>query len=193
MNQASEELLKSNLEEGETILWTGRADAAKPISTTNRGMCLASLIVSSVIAVFFISKMILSAAQSGGSISIAFILLVLGAAALLPGGVIGDGFRARKLSYAATDRRLIIISKSNFNSMFYRCIHDAAFMRDSDGKVSLLCGKTALASKPWRWRDLATRNGSFLNEKGVCDAFILYAVDDADGLKKAVSGRLTAV
>ena len=99
---------------------------------------LASLIVSSVIAVFFISKMILSAAQSGGSISIAFILLVLGAAALLPGGVIGNGFRARKLSYAATDRRLIIISKSNFNSMFYRCIHDAAFMRDSDGKVSLL-------------------------------------------------------
>ena len=192
MEQHSKELVKSILEDGEKVIWEGKADAGKPIVPSNLGYFIANLTVAGLIALFVIVQSILSGSRSGTGVSIMPILAILAVAAVAPGGVIADGYRVRRLCYAATNRRLISVNKENVNYAFYRTIRDAAFMTDSEGKTSLLCGKTALKAQPWKWKDIATRNCGILNDKGDCDAFILYAVNDVDGLKKAFNENLDA-
>ena len=192
MEEKTEELLRSKLEDGETVLWTGKAVPGKILSPAYRQDFLLKLLISGGIGLFFVIQCIKSAVEAGEPLKIGPVLVIIGVAAVAPCAVLADGKRAGRLRYAATDRRLITLNLDNFNCVFYKTIHDAAFRKDSDGKTSLLCGKSAVLSSPSKWRDIATRNCPFLSEKGVCEAFALYAVDDAEGLKKAVGNKLSA-
>lgn len=190
MEEKTEELLRSKLEDGETVLWTGKAVPGKILSPVYRQDFLLKLVISGGIGLFFVIQCILSAVEAGEPLKIGPVLVIIGVAAVAPCAVLADGKRAGRLRYAATDRRLISLNGDNVNSVPYSSIHEAALKQDSDGNTSLLCGKTGVTLKEGRWRDIATLNCTSVSGNRECDRFVLYSIDDVDGLKAAVGGQL---
>lgn len=190
MEAKTEELLRSKLEDGETVLWTGKAVPGKILSPAYRQDFLLKLLISGGIGLFFVIQCIKSAVEAGEPLKIGPVLVIIGVAAIAPCAVLADGMRAGRLRYAATDRRLISLNGDNVNSVPYSSIHEAVLKQDSDGNTSLLCGKTGVTLKEGRWRDIATLNCTSVSANRECDRFVLYSVDDVDGLKAAVNGQL---
>lgn len=125
----------------------------------------------------------------GLRVSVIVVLLVLGS--MVPLTAIADGLKVRTLEYAATDRRLLRQNGSMVYEAGYDEIGTCRFGKDPSGNTSLLCGNTAVKSKPSKWRNLALFSGTHERDADhhVTD-YVFYAVDDPEGLKKALDGKV---
>ena len=97
-----------------------------------------------------------------------------------------DASKIRKrMQYAITDKRLIILTDSD-KSVEYSAISAAKLDRDEDGHTSLLCGEDAIKAKPWK-RRAATLSGAITDDNtGMCERFVMYALPDADKVKETL-------
>lgn len=182
-----ENIIKENLENGEKLLWSGKAATDKVMDKTYSVLyCLVCLICYGCTA----ALMYMSYKATGElKLSVALVLLVVGS--ILPLSALYDGIKVRELGYAATDRRLIRVQGSEVFSADYDDIKDCGFRKDPSGNTSLLCGAKTVKSSPSLWRGLSLFTGDVERDKeNKVHNYVLYAVNDVEGLKKALSGRL---
>ncbi|MBR1456186.1 MAG: hypothetical protein IJ594_03375 [Oscillospiraceae bacterium] len=186
-----EERLREQLEEGEQLLWTGKAEPYETLDAVHKRPFTLKCVIGYLIALAVIVTYVSVARETG--IQPLLILLVLAIASIGPLNVLGDGRKLRRAVYAATDRRLIAVGE-NVRSVEYDKIAEAAFREDEAGHVSLLCGYNALKAKSAKWREITLVGHTFdEDDKSRCAAFALYAVDDANGLKKVLREKIPGV
>lgn len=182
-----ENIIKENLENGEKVLWSGKAASGKVMDKTYSWFyCLVILVSYGLTA----AMLFLSYKATGQlKLSVALIILIVGS--ILPLAALYDGIKVRELSYAATDRRLIRTLGSEVFSADYKDIGDCRFRKDPSGNISLLCGKKTVKSSPIIWRGLSLFTGEVeRDKKNRVQNYVMYAVNDAEGLKKALNGRV---
>lgn len=182
-----EDYLRDNMENGEQLLWSGGSASEKVMDNTYRIPYLLRFLISYGLAA---ALMIYAVKVTGGlRISVFLVLLVLGS--MIPLTAIADGMKVRSLGYAATSKRLIRVNGSILYSADYDDIGECRFGKDPSGNTSLLCGDKAVKSKPSKWRGLALFTGTHEKdtENHVTD-YVFYAVDDPEGLKKALNGKV---
>ena len=183
-----DELLKTSLEPGEQLLWSGQAEPFETLDVVYKKRFTIVTAVCALVAVLLIIGYIIIAREVG--VKLLFILLILALTAIAPLNVISDAGKLRKTLYAVTDRRLITVREA-VRSVAYDKIQEAALRKDEAGHTSLLCGVDALKGKPWKLRECAVLGPRFDPEDdSTCQGFVFYAVQDVDGLKKALGDRL---
>lgn len=190
MKKTKETRITDQLAPGEQLIWSGKAKEGKIMSSIYAPLYLRDILISYGITGFVAVKSILTNLSAGDPVDLTPVILMLVIGSILPLTSIGDAVKAHKLQYAATDRRLISMNGDNVNSVPYSSIHDAVLKQDRDGFTSLLCGTAGTKLKENRWRYIATLNCTSVDEKRECSRFVLYAVDDHEGLKNAVKDRL---
>lgn len=179
--------IKENLENGEKLLWCGKSASDKVMDKTySMFYCLVCLVCYGITA----ALMYMSYKATGElKLSVMLVLLVIGS--ILPLAAIYDGIKVRELGYAATDRRLIRVNGSEMFSADYNDIGECSFRKDPSGNTSLLCGAKTVRSTPLIWRGLSLFTGNVERDKdNNVHNYVMYAVNDTEGLKKALNGRL---
>lgn len=182
-----EELIRNKLENEEQLLWTGKSVSKKIFDNTNRmGYLMRILVPLAIMA----GMMYASVVKNGGIKVSAFLMLFL-LGILIPMAAVLDGLGVRDLEYAATDKRLIRKNGSQLISVNYDEIAECRFGKDKDGQTSLLCGKKAVNTSPSKWRGQALFAGNLeKDEESHVKAYTFYAVNDPDGLKQAMTGKV---
>jgi hypothetical protein len=85
----------------------------------------------------------------------------------------------------------MLVFPSEVRSVKLEAIPTAKFATDDDGLTSLLCGPDCENLAPQKFR-VSTLTGAMLNQDTmICDRFVMYAIDDPEGFKKAAKGYLT--
>lgn len=182
--------VREKLQDGEEILWTGKAEKGRIMTRLYTPVYLRNILISYGFFGFIAVICVLDNIKSGQPVDLIPPLLMLAFGSVVPLAGIADAVRAHKLQYAATDRRLFSLGREAVNSVPYVSIHEALLKQDSDGFTSLLCGSAGTRMKESRWRTYATMNNTTISEDQNCEYFILYAVNDPEGLRKALKGRL---
>lgn len=182
-----EEYIKSNLENGEKLLWSGGSTPGKIWDNTYRIPYLLRFLISYGLAI----ALMVFAVQTTGEFKLSSFIALAVIGSMIPLTAVADGLKSRTLGYAATDRRLIRVNGSMMYSASYDDIGQCSFRKDSSGNTSLLCGSKALKSNPSKWRGLALFTGEHEKDSddNVID-YVFYAVDDPDGLKTALNGKV---
>ena len=187
------EVLEAKLGEDEKILWSGSCrkdikalDAVqKPVFRHRLIIWIAVFLAATA---FYVYKA--SAVDARIKVSIPIILVFLVVCAVSPGMVSTDARKVKRLVYAATDRRLMITG-DKILEMPYERITEACVRTDPAGFESLLCGTESSTLSPDKWRYV-----SFIGdigsefEEGPCKRFVMYAVDDMEGLKTALQDKI---
>ncbi len=191
MDKRSKTQIVDKLAPGEQLIWTGKAKEGKVMSSVYTAPYLRNILISYGITGYIAVKSILTNLSAGDPVDLAPVILMLAIGSILPMTSIGDAVKAHKLQYAATDRRLISLNGDNVNSVPYSSIHEAVLKQDHDGFTSLFCGPAGTKLKENRWRYIATMNCTSVPENRECSRFVLYAVDDPEGLKNAVKDHIS--
>ena len=180
------------LQDGEELLWQGRSLITEPLNKTYRPVfvkkLIIGLIVMGILGFLYIRAALSTDAGVKPMVIIALAILCLFSAFQ----VIYSPRKLRKMIYAATDKRLMIVTPDHVIDVPYGRIHEAVFKTDADGLTSLLCGKDAVKSGPSAWRDLTAfahvdPNGEAAQS---CESFVLYGIDRPDQLKDALTDRI---
>ena len=147
------------------------------------------MLLPSVFSLPFWWVFYLAATRSGASAKPVVILIIMILCGIPAINVLGDASKLRKMEYAVTDQRLIIL-RDSLRSAYFPSIREAAFRADPDGHISLLCGSDALKAKPDKWREVCLIGQSATERTDVCNRFVLYAPSDLNGLKAVLKDRL---
>ena len=181
------EYIKSNLENGEKVIWSGGSAAGKVWDNTYRIPYLLRFLISYGLA----AALLIYAFQKTGELRISVILVIAVIGSMIPLTAIANGVKAHTIGYAATDRRLIKVNGSMAYTVDYDEIGECSLRKDPSGNTSLLCGSKAIKSRPSKWRNLALFTGT--QEKDTSNHvtdYVFYAVDDPDGLRNALNGKV---
>ena len=187
------ETLMSKLAEGEELLWSGACK--KGIKTLDKVQkpvfwrrVLIAAVIFAVITSFYIYKC--TGENATMELSYGIIVLFLAACAVSPLTVFMDASKVKRLIYAATDRRLLIFGDKLLD-MPYERITQACVKMDPEGNETLLCGTDCDKLQPEKWRYAAFIGGPATEmDGGPCQRFVMYAVDDIEGLKKTVGDKI---
>lgn len=182
-----EDIIRDNLQNGEKLLWCGKSVSNKVMDRTYSPLyCIVILLSYGItIATLFMSY------KATGELKLSVVLIFLIIGSILPLSALYDGIKVRELGYAATDRRLIRNLGSELFSADYSDIGECGFRTDPSGNTSLLCGKKTLKSSPALWRGLSLFTGNVERDsKNHIHNYVMYAVNDPEGLKKAMDGRV---
>lgn len=182
-----ETIIKEHLENGEQLLWCGKASSDKVMDRTYSLLYCLVILISYGIA----AATLFLAYKSTGELKISVVLFLLIIGSILPLSALYDGIKVRELGYAATDRRLIRANGSELYSADYKDIAECSFRKDPSGNTSLLCGKKTVKSSPALWRGLSLFTGEVERDKeNNVHNYVMYAVNDTEGLKKVLNGRV---
>ena len=182
-----EELIRNELGNEEKLLWTGKSVSTKMLDNTNRMGYLMRILIPLII----MAGMMYASAVKTGGIKVSAFLMLLFLGILIPLSAVLDGYGVRNLEYAATDRRLIRKNGTQLISVNYDEITECRFSKDKDGQTSLLCGKKAVNARPSKWRGQALFTGDLeKDEENHVKGYTFYAINDPDGLKQAMKGKV---
>ena len=102
-----------------------------------------------------------------------------------------DVRKLRKMEYVLTNEKLMLVTPSDVRSVKLSAIPTARMASDADGHWSLLCGPDCDSLAPCK-RRVATLTGAILDQDSMmCDRFVMYGIDDVQGLRAAAVGHLT--
>ena len=120
-----ETIIKEHLENGEQLLWCGKASSDKVMDRTYSLLYCLVILISYGIA----AATLFLAYKSTGELKISVVLFLLIIGSILPLSALYDGIKVRELGYAATDRRLIRANGSELYSADYKDIAKSASAR----------------------------------------------------------------
>ena len=181
------EVIKRNLEDGEQVLWTGHS-VSKILDKTYSG----TYFLRTAISIALMAALMVYAAGKTDGLKPSVFLILLLFGAIVPLAAYSDGRSARKLMYAVTNRRLVRANGESISSIRFDEIGKCSMREDADGQTSLLCGKKTVSSGPSSWRGKALYNGPVdHDEDGKVNDYVFYAVNDPEGMKKALDGKVT--
>ena len=187
-----EEMLKDKLMPDEEILWRGKAEPFETLDQTHRKKYVTDLILGAAVAFLLIGLYVLAVLKGGAAFMLFLPIVVLVLCGIPAINILRDASKIRKMEYFATNDRLIVLS-DHVRSMDYSSIKEAEFRADSDGHVSLLCGKEALEAKQDKWRECTVVGQGSMVDEGECVRFVLYAPEKLDELKAVLKDRVPAL
>lgn len=182
--------IKEWLRDGEELLWTGKPLCEKTLDQTYKGAFLRRLLIGGGLTIILEALYIRAALMSEVGIKPVMIILLPILCLYSAASILIGGRKIRLLTYAATDRRLMVVSDS-MAEMPYKRIKEAVFKMDADGHETLLCGSEAVKSRPVKWRDLSlyAKNDASDDMNKPCEKYALYAVSDPDGLRAVMKEK----
>ena len=185
-----EETLQSSLQEGESILWRGKAEAFETLDKTHKNHFIKNTVISSIIAIVCAIFLF----STGGFETKSFVLtLIIAVLCMIPSiNVLQDASKLRKMEYIATTDRLIVL-RDAVRSAYYSQIHEGAFLEDEDGHISLACGKDALKAKPYKRREICVVGAGTSESGNEIERFCFYAPTDRDALTKILHEKMPAI
>lgn len=185
-----EDLLKESLREDEKLLWSGRPEPVETLDKTHKIPFIRNGIITALVTIGICVFYIVLAAVKSVPVKSGVLIVVAACGIFLILRDLSDASKIRKqVFYAITDKRLMVITDSA-KSVEYSAVSLAKLDTDADGHTSLLCGKDAIKTKPWK-RRAAVLTGAVLDENnGMCDRFVLYALPDAGKVKEILSPYL---
>lgn len=185
------ERLKDYLEHDEEILWQGRAENFEAMDGTHKAYYIRRGIIIAVVAILLIAFYIPAVIKTGAGIKPGVVVVIAAA------GIYGvcspflDIGKLRKMEYVLTNEKLLLVTPSEVRSVKLSAIPTARMDSDADGHWSLLCGPDCDGLSPCK-RRVATLTGAVLDQDSMmCDRFVMYGVDDVQGLRAASVGYLT--
>ena len=185
------ERLKDYLEHGEEILWHGRAEQFEAMDKTHKAYYIRRGVIAAAVLILLIALYIPTAIKTGAGIKPG-VVIVIAAAGLY--GVFSpflDVRKLRKMEYVLTNEKLMLVTSGDVRSVKLSAIPTARMASDDDGHWSLLCGPDCDSLAPCK-RRVATLAGAILDQDSMmCDRFVMYGVDDVQGLRAASVGHLT--
>lgn len=186
------ERLKDYLSHGEEILWNSRPETFEIMDKTHKkAYTLRGVISVLVTLVLIVAYILLAIANSAGIKAGVIVVLVIAGAYLVVSPFLDSKKLGKSVDYVLTNEKLIIVTPSDARSVKLDAIPVAKLSTDEDGHTSLLCGEDALELSASKRRG-ATLTGALLNQDTmICERFVMYAIADVAGLKKAAVGYLT--
>lgn len=185
-----EDNLKSSLNEGEKILWTGNAEPFETLDQTHKKNFIIKAIIGAAIVLAFI--ILLLSIGSSNSKTLILIVIILLLCAIPSINVFSDASKLRKIKYYATTERLIVF-RDSVKSAYYSQIKTGAFKEDQDGHVSLLCGSDAIKAKPHKRREICVVGANETDSGSEIDRFCFYAPTDRKTLEKILHEKMPSV
>ena len=185
-----EELLKESLREEEKLLWSGRPEAFETLDKTHKIPFIRKGIITAIVTIAICAGYVILAGAQDAPLKPGVLAVVAACGVFLIVRGLLDASKIRKrMQYAITDKRLIILTDSD-KSVEYSAISAAKLDRDEDGHVSLLCGEDAIKAKPWKRRVMALAGTVTNDTTGMCESFAFYAIPDADKVKEILKPYL---
>ena len=179
-------LLMKQLDEGEEILWSGKAEKTEIFDKTNKAAYIRRTVISLGIMILLMVLCFLKVEDAGiGSYTI---ILIAGIVA--PILAYKDARTCQSLEYYVTDRRLVRVNGGVTIMCPFNLIKTYRFRDDEDGNTTLLVGEKAIKSKPASWRSKVTFNSFTTDSKGFAEDYLFYAVDDVKGLSAVLEKQL---
>ena len=178
------EKIDAILKGDEKLLWSGGAGKFKVLDEVYKPKLIKDTIISLAVLAALIAGYIALAAKNNADVSAGVIIVLVIMLMFIPVRMLTDSNKLmKKIRYLITDKRLIIIT-NNVESIAYAGIKTAKLRTDKAGMTSLVCGKRAIGSSDGKLRGLAA-TGCHMDENGKeCDAFVFYALDDPDEIKR---------
>ena len=185
------ERLKDYLEHGEEILWQGRTEAFETMDRTHKAYYLRRGIIAAVVTVLLIALYIPTAMKTGAGVKTGVVVVVAAAGLYGVCSPFLDVRKLRRMEYVLTNEKLLLVTSNDVRSVKLSAIPTARMASDADGHWSLLCGPDCDSLAPCK-RRVATLAGAILDQDSMmCDRFVMYGVDDVQGLRAASVGHLT--
>lgn len=182
-----EDIIRDNLQKDEKVLWCGKSASNKVMDRTYSPLYWTVILLSYGIT----AVTMFMAYKRTGELKLPVVLFLLVVGSMLPLSALYDGIKVRELNYAATDRRLIRNLGSELFSADYSDIGECGFRTYPSGNTTLLCGKKTLKSSPALWRGLSLFTGIVERDRNNhINNYVFYAVNDPEGLKEALNGRV---
>jgi len=177
--------LKEELYPEEKLLWSGAIEGFETMDKTNKAAYIKrAVLLCSVVAALCIIYVVYATSKGIdlklGLIAIAAVLAVIGSL-----NFYSQAAKLRKMVYAITDQRIISIADVP-KYVERKTVKDVELKMDDDGHMSLLFGKKVIESKSHQWRTYALLDPYVDTETGTCERFALYAVPDAESIKKVL-------
>ncbi len=185
------ERLKDYLEHGEEVLWSGKPENFDTADKTHKSYYTRRSIIVAIISVAIIVAYLYTAISTGAGIKYGVVVVLVAVAIYALVSPVLDIKKMRKCEYVLTNEKILLVTPSDVRSVKLSSVPTAKVFTDEDGHKSLLCGPDAESLPAFKLR-IATLTGAIMNQDtNMCDRFVLYAVNDMDGLKKAAAGYLT--
>lgn len=185
------ERLKDYLDHGEEILWHGRTEPFKAMDQTHKTYYIRRGIIAAVVLILLNTLYISTALKTGAGIKPAVAIVIIAAGLYGIFSPFLDVRKLRKTEYVLTTEKLLLVSPSDVRSVKLSAIPTARLDSDADGHWSLLCGPDCDALAPCK-RRVATLTGAILDQDSMmCDRFVMYGIDDVQGLRSASVGHLS--
>ena len=185
------ERLKDYLEHDEEILWYGRAEQFAAMDKTHKAYYIRRGVIAAAVLILLLALYIPTAIKTGAGVKPAVMVVIVAA------GIYGicspmlDVQKLRKMEYVLTNEKLMLVASGDVRSVKLSAIPTARMASDADGHWSLLCGPDCDSLAPCK-RRVATLTGAILDQDSMmCDRFVMYGVDDVQGLRAASVGHLT--
>ncbi|MBQ6321603.1 MAG: hypothetical protein IJI24_01900 [Lachnospiraceae bacterium] len=174
--------LEKMLQDGEHVVWRGKAETFTILDGTNKSVFFLRLILCTLICIVVEILYVISATSTGADIKLGLMVIIFIACAASPLLFLSRSRKLRKYQYVATNMGLFTVY-DQIRSMPYKRISSYVFKKDADGHTSLLCGKKGIAAKPGKWREIAYFGNPGDDGVSPCDQFGFYAVDTPDKLE----------
>lgn len=181
-----EQKLNENLIDGEKLLWSGKPEF-KTLGETHKKAFAAKVvvIVAALVAFFAYYFSGVKAGTIPFKVMAVVIMLVIAAVPLMLEWL--DAQKMKKTVYAVTDKRLITLVDTAVNAVSYDQVKEFKFAEDADGQVSLVCGCDMMKKNPRSYRASAVYGLRMKADNSECERFVMYAIPEADKVKKLVS------
>ena len=186
-----EEKLRPIMDEGEKILWSGRPENFETLDKTHKSRFIRSSIITVVVTVALIVAYLMTIARTGAEMKVGLLVIMIALAIYVVASTFINANKLRKkMEYAVTDKRLVLI-RDEPKGISYDQIPIAALKTDEDGHGSLLCGAHAVNEAPAKWRASALAGIRTNVDTMVCEDLIMYAIPEPEKLREILKPYLT--
>ena len=185
------EKINSVLEKGETIKWSGVPRPYALFDESRKKATIFTLCCAAAWAVLTMGGYYAVTASSGGDVKSGVMIFLLAISLLIIWMPVSDKGKIKKLQYAITDKRVLIVSGENSNQIAMPIAYIDAVRVDKgdNGNCHVMVGSSVFKASPRKLPGLAylgKYTGESDNKKYT--GLVLFNVSDGDG--KAASSLL---
>lgn len=178
------EKLNSALEKGETIKWTGVAQPYGLFDESRKSSTITSIVCALAWAVLSMGGYYALTRSNGADIKTGVMIVLLAISFIILWMPISDKSKIKKLTYAITDKRAIIVSKENNNpiAMNFADIDAIRTDKGDNGNSSVRVGSAVFKAAPRKLPGLAY-HGEFVsqNDNKTYTGLVFFNVSAEDG------------
>ena len=180
------DFFKEALKEDEEVLWSGQCEKFETLDETHKKGYVTKAIITAIVCIGLVALFI---AKNVENITVLILLVaVCGFWVLISN--FSDAKKLRKLKYAVTNHRILVYINDAFKSTRFSDIDSVSERKDKDGHTSFLFGAEAQTLKNNQLRGIAALGIKAKSDTSPCERFVIYAVEDPQGFKAAVSKYL---